>query len=127
MPDRTELERLGEIIDELFLTRAQVTRRDLYAAAGADDALGPGVLELLNEVPEGGYTHHDLVRAVNAAIERRGEEGEPGLLEVPPRLTAVEDTVAAERAIEDDTPLEALNPDPSAPPQDVPEFREPEV
>ncbi|GAB3163959.1 hypothetical protein [Microbispora hainanensis] len=123
MPDPAETERLRQVVDELFHDRLRVTRRDLYSAAAADIHVPAETLALLNEIPEGSYSRDEMLEAIEGAVRAR-EEAERETRR-PERIVALEDTAEAERAITEDTTLNALIQEPSGPPPDAPRFQEP--
>ncbi|MBX6382727.1 MAG: hypothetical protein IRZ07_07090 [Microbispora sp.] len=124
MPDPVDIERLRQVVEELFRDRIRVTRRDLYSAAAADIHVQAETLALLNDIPEGPYSHREMLEAIEDAVRTR-EEAERA--ERPAeQITALEDTAEAEHAITGDTTLDALSQGSSGPPPDAPPFREPD-
>ncbi|NUP66061.1 MAG: hypothetical protein HOV96_06405 [Nonomuraea sp.] len=125
MADQAVLDELQQALDEAFQGRDRVAVREVYARVSAHVRLPADMLAHLNEVPEGSYNREEMAEAINGVITRRGEQDSLGLLSVP-RQRPVEESAAAERAVEDDTPLEYLNPTPTHPEDgERPEFREP--
>ncbi|GGT20583.1 hypothetical protein ACFFV7_14555 [Nonomuraea spiralis] len=125
MADQVVLDELQQALDEAFQGRDRVAMREVYARVSAHLRIPADMLAHLNEVPEGRYTREEMAEAINGVIRRRGEQDSLGLLGIP-RQRPVEETPAAERAIEDDTPLEYLNPTATPPDDDqTPRFREP--
>ncbi|MFF5209091.1 hypothetical protein [Streptosporangium sp. NPDC000396] len=125
MVDRVWLEEMRQVLDEAYRDRDQAAVRDVYSRASTHIHLSADMLAHLNDLPEGAYTRREMAEAINRVVRHRGEQETLGLLESPVQIEAVENTVEAERAVWDDTPLEALNPTPAAPQEDAPEFREP--
>lgn len=125
MADQAVLDELQQALDEAFQGRDRVAMREVYARVSAHVRIPADMLTHLNELPEGSYSREEMAEAINGVITRRGEQESLGLLSVP-RQRPVEETLAAERAVEDDTPLDYLNPT-STQPEDgqSPEFREP--
>ncbi|RSN02950.1 hypothetical protein DMB42_34455 [Nonomuraea sp. WAC 01424] len=126
MADQVVLDELQQALDEAFQGRDRVAMREVYARVSAHLRIPADMLAHLNEVPEGRYTREEMAEAINGVIRRRGEQDSLGLLRIP-RQRPVEVTPAAERAVEDDTPLEYLNPTGTRPDDDdqTPRFREP--
>lgn len=123
MPDPAEMDRLRQVVEEIFRDRSHVTRRDLYSVAAADIHVPSETLALLNEIPEGPYRHGEMLEAIEEAVRNRGEaEGRAG---PPEQIAALEDTAEAEHAITGDTTLNALTQEAAGPPPDAPRFREP--
>ncbi|GAA5038753.1 hypothetical protein GCM10023259_003670 [Thermocatellispora tengchongensis] len=116
---------MRQALDEVYRDHDRAAVREVYARASAHVRLTADMLAHLNEIPEGGYTRREMVEAINTVIRRRGEQDSLGLLETPERIEAVEDTAEAERAVLDDTPLDALNPPPAGRRGDIPDFRAP--
>ncbi|MEV0199560.1 hypothetical protein [Nonomuraea sp. NPDC050691] len=125
MADHVWVEEMREVLDEAYRDRDTAAVRDVYARASEHVRLTADMLAHLNEIPEGAYTRQDMAEAIDRVVRGRGEHDTLGLLAGPAPVRPVESTDEAERAVRDDTPLEALNPETPAPPQDTPEFREP--
>ncbi|MFG3441121.1 hypothetical protein ACGF0J_28045 [Nonomuraea sp. NPDC047897] len=124
MADQVWMEEMRQVLDEAFRDRDRVAVRDVYSCASERIRLTADMLAHLNELPEGDYTRQEMTGEINRVIRDRGEQDTLGLLESPARIEAVEDTAEAERAVWDDTPLEALNPTPGPPQEGSPDFRE---
>ncbi|MGW7481910.1 hypothetical protein ACWGH8_25310 [Nonomuraea muscovyensis] len=124
MADQVWMEEMRQVLDEVFRDRDRVAVRDVYSCASEHIHLTADMLAHLNAVPEGAYTRQEIAGEINRVIRGRGEQDTLGLLESPAPIEAVEDTAEAERAVLDDTPLEALNPTPATPAEEAPEFQE---
>ncbi|NRQ38954.1 hypothetical protein HII36_45115 [Nonomuraea sp. NN258] len=109
------IDELQLAIDEAYQGKDRTGVREVYSAASGHVALPADLLAHLNEVPEGVYTKREMAEAINEVIRGRGEEGTVGLLEIPEQVRPVEETIEAERAVQDETPLEFLNPTPTRP------------
>lgn len=125
MADQAVLDELQQALDEAFAGRDRIAVREVYSRASAHIGVPADMLAHLKAVPEGRYTREEMTEAINDVIRKRGEQDSLGLLAVP-RQRAVEDTFEAERAVQDDAPLEYLNPTPTQPDDgQSPQFREP--
>jgi hypothetical protein len=83
MADRTAVEEMERILDEVFRDRTHATRRDVYSCGSEHIKLPAEILAHLNALPETPLTKQEMVDAINATIETRGERDTLGLLRGP--------------------------------------------
>ncbi|SDK30078.1 hypothetical protein SAMN05421869_11537 [Nonomuraea jiangxiensis] len=83
---------MRQVLDEVYRDQDRAPVREIYGRASARTRLTADMLAHLNEIPEGDYTRREMVEEINKVIQRRGEQDSLGLLDVPPRIEAVEDT-----------------------------------